>query len=525
MNSRSALSTDSDPSGRSDLSAHLPKLISIVLILLSLLTYWQVQNFDFINMDDPLYITDNPPVRNGLTREGILWAFTFNDISYWHPLTWLSHMADSHIYWLNPKGHHFTNVVVHIASTILLFLTLKGMTGALWRSAFVAAFFALHPLTVESVAWVANRKNLLSGFFWILALWSYAHYAKKPHPGRYLMVFLVMVLGLLAKPTVVTLPFVLLLMDFWPLERVLPIASGQAVQTPKRFTPAGLLIIEKIPLVALSAASITISYLSSRQMGIIIPAEVLPLGLRIQNAVVSYLVYIEKMIWPFDLAIFYPFAKTISLWKTVTTCILLLIITGLAVRVARRKPYFFVGWFWYLGALLPVIGLIQQGVWPAFADRFGYIPLIGLFISAVWGVSDLARRSRIWRGLSFAAGSLAVFGLGIGAWVQTGYWKNSITLFERAVSVTKDNHLAHYNLGVALYNSGRFDDGILHCNEALRINPDDEGTHLAVGSALVHLGRRENAVSHFREALRINPASVTARQQLEAVDKRSEPTQ
>jgi hypothetical protein len=425
-------------------------------------------------------------------------------------------MADSHIYWLNPKGHHFTNVVVHIASTILLFLTLKGMTGAIWRSAFVAAFFALHPLTVESVAWVANRKNLLSGFFWILALWSYAHYAKKPHPGRYLMVFLVMV---------VMLPFVLLLMDFWPLERVLPIASGQAVEIQKRFTRAGLLIIEKIPLVALSAASITISYLSSRQMGIIIPSEVLPLGLRVQNALASYLVYIEKMLWPSGLAIFYPFAKTISLWTTVTTCILLLIITGLAVRVARRKPYFFVGWFWYLGTLLPVIGLIQQGVWPAFADRFGYIPLIGLFISGVWGVSDLARRSRIWRGLGFAAGSLAVFGLGIGAWVQTGYWKNSITLFERAVSVTKDNHLAHYNLGVALYNSGRFDDGILHCNEALRINPDDEGAHLAVGSALVHLGRGEDAVSHFREALRINPASVTARQQLEAVDKRSEPTQ
>jgi len=226
------------------------------------------------------------------------------------------------------------------------------MTGALWRSAFVAAFFALHPLTVESVAWVANRKNLLSGFFWILALWSYAHYAKKPHPGRYLMVFLVMVLGLLAKPTVVTLPFVLLLMDFWPLERVLPIASGQAVQTPKRFTPAGLLIIEKIPLVALSAASITISYLSSRQMGIIIPAEVLPLGLRIQNAVVSYLVYIEKMIWPFDLRSL-SICKDHFFMENRDNLRSPAHHNGLAVRVARRKPYFFVGWFWYLGALLP----------------------------------------------------------------------------------------------------------------------------------------------------------------------------
>jgi hypothetical protein len=484
------------------------------------LAYWRVQTFEFINMDDPLYILDNPPVRNGLTKEGIMWAFTFNDISYWHPLTWLSHMVDCEIYWLNPKGHHFTSVLFHMASTLLLFLTLKKMTGALWRSAFVAALFALHPLNVESVAWVANRKNILSAFFWIVAMGSYALYARSPNPVGYLMVFFSMFLGLLAKPTVVTLPFVFLLLDFWPLGRYSPAGSGQAEGRSFQGHPPARLILEKVPLIALSAASVVVSYMSSRHMGIIIPAEVLPLGLRIQNALASYLVYIQKLFLPLDLAVFYPFAKTVDFWKIAGSCILLLTVTALAVCFTRRKPYFAVGWFWYLGTLVPVIGLVQQGLWPAFADRFVYIPLIGLFIVTVWGFSDLVERIQVSRRLCLATACLAVLGMGAGAWVQTGYWKNSVTLFKRAVDVTKNNHLAHYNLGVALWNLGRFDEGLSHCKEALRINPDDESAHLDVGSALIHLGRWEDALSHFREALRINPASVPARQNVEAIDKR-----
>ena len=505
---------------KSDLTRRLPCLISLILILLTLLAYWQVQTFQFINMDDPLYVVDNAPVRNGLTIEGVTWAFTFNDISYWHPLTWLSHMVDCELYWLNPKGHHFTNLLFHMANTLLLFLTLKKMTGALWRSAFVAAFFALHPLNVESVAWVANRKNILSAFFWILAMWSYAHYARKPNGTRYFTVFFAMLLGLLAKPTVVMLPFVFILLDFWPLGRYSPAGSGQIERRGFQGHPPARLILEKVPLIVLSAASVVVSYMSSSHMGIIIPAEVLPLGLRIENALASYLVYVEKLFLPLDLAVFYPFTKTLDVWKIAATCILLLAVTALAVCFARRKPYFAVGWFWYLGTLVPVIGLVQQGLWPAFADRFAYIPLIGLLIASVWGFSDLAEWMQASRRLCLATACLAVLGMGAGAWVQTGYWKNSVTLFQRAVDVTKNNPLAHYNLGVALWNSGRFNEGLSHCMEALRLDPDDEKGHLNVGSALIHLGRWEEALPHFREALRINPASVPARQNIEAINKR-----
>jgi len=491
--------------GRNQISCHLSLLICMFLTALPLLVYWQVQTYEFINMDDPLYVTENLKVRSGLTREGVVWAFAFNDISYWHPLTWLSHMVDCEIYWLNPQGHHFTNVLFHIANTLLLFLTLRTLTGALWRSAFVAAFFSLHPLNVESVAWVANRKNLVSAFFWILAMWSYAHYARKPNPTRYLMVFCSMLLGLLAKPTVATLPFVFLLLDFWPLDRYFPAVSNQALESQTRIESTGRLIIEKIPLMALSAASITISYMSSRQMGIIIPAEILPLGLRIQNALASYLIYIGKMLLPFDLAVFYPFAKTMPLWQIVTSCFVLLTVTALVVRFAKRKPYFTVGWFWYLGTLVPVIGLVQQGFWPAFADRFAYIPLIGLFIMTVWGISDYADRSRLSKILVYAGGSLAVLGMGMGAWVQTSYWKNSITLFSRAVAVTKSNHLAHYNLGVALHNSGKFNEGLLHCYEALHLTPDDEKLHNIIGLTLIHHGDPGKALFHIKEAIRLRP--------------------
>lgn len=508
------------PFSKDNLTRRLPLLVGIVLTILPLSVYWQVQTFQFINMDDPLYITDNPSVRNGLSKEGIVWAFTFNDTSYWHPLTWVSHMVDCELYWLNPKGHHFTNLFFHIASTLLLFLTLRSMTGTLWRSAFVAALFALHPLNVESVAWVANRKNILSAFFWILAMWSYAHYAIKPHVTRYVLVFFAMLLGVLAKPTVVTLPFVFLLLDFWPLGRYAPSGFSRAGGPYLQRESMVRLILEKIPLFALSAAFIVVAFMSSRHMGIIIPAEALPLWARIQNAVASYLVYIQKMFLPLNLAVFYPFPETMPWWRIVISCIALVTVTALAVRFARKKPYFAVGWFWYLGTLVPVIGLVQQGLWPAFADRFAYIPLIGLFIVAVWGFSDLAARSRVSQTLGFAAGSLAVLTMGTAAWVQAGYWKDSITLFRRAVAVTKGNHLAHYNLGVALYNSGKFDEGLFHCNEALRLDPNDENAHLSVGFALAHLGRWEEARSHFREALRINPASSVARQNVEAINQK-----
>jgi tetratricopeptide (TPR) repeat protein len=503
-------------SARDQLSRRLPHLMSIVLIILPLLIYWQVQNFEFVNLDDPLYITENPTVQKGLTKEGIIWAFAFNDVSYWHPVTWLSHMLDCQLYGLDPRGHHFNNVLLHIASTLLLFLSLKAMTGQAWKSAAVAAIFSLHPLNVESVAWVANRKGVLSTFFWMLALWNYTRYAKSPRVGTYMMVIIPFVFGLLSKPTVVTLPFALLLLDYWPLGRLRTGKLNSIHENPTfstgAFRRAGIfnLVAEKIPLIALSAASVIVSFMSSRRIGIIVPTETLPLWVRIQNALASYLAYIGKMFLPFDLAVFYPFAKTVPLWRIVASCIVLLTVTVLAVRFARKRPYFAVGWFWYLGTLLPVIGLVQQGLWPAFADRFAYIPLIGLFISAVWGISDLVGRSRLSQTLGFAAGSLAVLVMGIGAWMQTGYWKNSIMLFEHALAVTKDNHLAHYGLGQTLEKCGDLNGAVFHFSKALQIMPENAQFHDALGAVLLEQGKTEEAVAHLSKAVELVPDYAVA---------------
>lgn len=501
---------------QNDLTRQLPRLISVVLILLPLLVYWQVQSFEFINLDDPLYITENPVVRAGLSKQGLVWAFSFNDVSYWHPFTWLAHMLDCQLYGLHPKGHHLNNILLHIASTILLFLSLKSMTGQTWKSAAVAAAFSLHPLNVESVAWVANRKGLLSTFFWMLAIWSYARYAKSPRLGTYVMVIIAFALGLLSKPVVITLPFALLLLDYWPLARLrigkpstfneIPIFSDI---TPKRASILHL-VAEKIPLFALSAATVYITYHSSLQKGIIIARENLPLSLRIENAVVSYAKYLIKMVWPADLAVFYPFPQEFPLWQFAGAALLLIGITCFVFWNRRRAPYLVLGWFWYLGTLVPVIGLVQQGLWPAFADRFAYIPLIGLFISAVWGVSDLVGRNRLSQTLGFAAGSLAVLVMGIGAWIQTDYWKNSITLFEHALAVTKDNHLAHYALGQTLQKSGDLDGALFHFSKALQIMPENAQFHDALGAVLLEQGKPKEAVAHLSKAVELVPDYAVA---------------
>jgi Flp pilus assembly protein TadD len=490
------------------------KVLPIVcLVLLPLVPYWQVQHHEFINLDDDIYVTQNPEVRAGLSGETLRWAFSFDPVSYWHPLTWLSHMLDCQLFGLNSTYHHFSSLFIHIANTLLLFLALRRMTAAPWKSFFVAAFFALHPLNVESVAWVADRKNVLSTFFMILTIWVYAHYAEKPGWMLYIGVWISMALGLLAKPMLVTLPFLLLLLDYWPLRRwKFHTTTKDGVSFQK--TRICRLVIEKIPLFALSAASLCISYISSRGMGLVISLKSVPPLLRVENALVSYVAYIAKMILPSGLSVFYPFPHAVPSWQFFGATLILICATFLVIWARDRAPYLVIGWLWYLGTLVPVIGLFQQGLWPAFADRFAYTPLIGLFLIAAWGSHDLVVRWHLSKGFVGIVGAAVLIALGTITWVHVGRWKNSHALFEYAVQVTKDNHLAHYNLGVALQREGKTEKAIFHLQKALQIMPDNAEFHNSLGAAFIQKGDLDKALFHLTEAIRLFPGCAEAHNNL-----------
>jgi len=490
---------------------HLKLIVSLFLTIITLATFWQVQNHEFVIYDDYEYITGNSHAQAGLTFDGIVWAFTTTHVSNWHPLTWLSHMLDCHLYGLNPKGHHFNNVLLHIASTLLLFLVLERMTGALWRSSFVAALFALHPLHVESVAWVASRKDVLSTFFWMLTVLAYVRYVEQPGLNRYLLVLLFFALGLMSKPMLVTLPFVLLLLDYWPLGRF---QFGQSVgdSNPKTQEAVNLryhrwiglhLIWEKVPFFVFAAVSSLVTLQS--QLGSTASFEVLPLRFRIANALVSYASYIGKMLWPHHLTVLYPHPiDTLPMWQVVGACILLMCISFLVIRQAQQRPYLVVGWLWYLGTLVPVIGLVQVGV-QAMADRYTYVPLIGLFMLIVWAGPDLMAKWRHLRiALTVSAGIL-LSALMISSWIQVQYWKNSIMLFNHALDVTSHNYIAHFHLGNALTQQGKLKLAITHYSEALRIKPDYAHAHNNLGNALAEQGKLNLAITHYSEALRIKP--------------------
>jgi protein O-mannosyl-transferase len=487
-------------------------LISLSLIVVTLAAFEQLRNHAFLNFDDDVYITENRNVQSGLTLEGVIWAFTTTHAANWHPLTWLSHMLDCQLYGLNPSGHHLTNLVFHIASTLLLFLVLERMTGALWRSSFVAALFALHPLHVESVAWVAERKDVLSTFFWMLTMWTYVHYVKRPGFNRYLLVLLFFILGLLSKPMLVTLPFVLLLLDYWPLGRF---QFGQLIGDHKSNTSRSMnpgdqksiplrLILEKVPFFALTAISIFLTIFAQQKGGAVKSLEYYPLESRIANALVSYVSYIVKMIWSNQLAVFYPYQEMLPIWKVVGSGLLLVCASLLVIRAARKLPCLIVGWFWYLGTLIPVIGLVQVGS-QAMADRYTYVPLIGLFIMIVWSVPD------IWVGwryrrvvLSISAGLLLSL-LVIITKLQVNHWQNSIMLYEHSLAVTSNNFIIDNNLGLALVEQGKIQEAIAHFSEALRIKPDDAEAHYSLGLALAGQRKIQGAIAHFAEALRIKP--------------------
>jgi tetratricopeptide (TPR) repeat protein len=490
-------------------------LVSLFLVLATLTVYWQVVNHEFVNLDDDKYIIENSHVRQGLSRESVIWAFTATEAANWHPLTWLSHMLDCQLYGLNPKGHHLTNEFFHLVNTLLLFLILKSMTGTLWRSGFVAALFALHPLHVESVAWVAERKDVLSTLFWMLTLWAYLGYVKRPGVKRYLLSLVPFALGLMAKPMLVTLPFVLLLLDYWPLERIqlgqvdisrtAPGPPATNAPTPRR--QALLLLVEKTPFFALAAVSSIVTFIVQKGGGAVGALEVYPVKIRVANALVSYLRYMVKMIWPQNLAVFYPHpGQSLPMWQAGVAGLLLLLISTVVIRVGRRYPYLPVGWLWYLGTLVPVIGLVQVGS-QAMADRYTYVPLIGLFIMIAWAVTDLLGNWRYAKAAHTLAATSVLSVLIVCATLQVSYWKNSVTLFEHALRVTENNSQMHNNLGNVLAERGDLRGAIFHYTKAIKISPNYGEAQINLGVALAKRGKLEDAVRHYSAALKLKPDS------------------
>jgi tetratricopeptide (TPR) repeat protein len=471
-------------------------LISLALALATAAVYWQVQGHEFINLDDPDYVSDNQQVLNGLTWNGLVWAFTSAHAANWHPLTWLSLMLDCELSKSTARACHTTNMLLHIANTLLLFWVLKKMTGAVWRSAFVAALFALHPLHVESVAWVSERKDVLSTFFWLLTMWTYASYIKRPGVKRYLVVSLVFALGLMAKPMLVTLPFVLLLLDWWPLERFALDDCGNVRK------PALHLIVEKIPLFALTVISCVVTYLAQRGYGAV--WEV-PLILRIPNVFVSHLRYIQKMIWPSRLAVFYPYIPgNVLLGEAAVAAFLILLVSLRVARAARSHKYLPVGWLWYLGTLVPVIGLVQVGS-QAMADRYTYVPLIGLFIMIAWGAADYAKSKNLSNIVFWLPAFAVLVVMAVCTWQQIGYWQNSTRLYEHALSVTTNNYFAHMNLGRLLKEKGETDKALTHYEQVLKNIPTHSDTHHRMVDILIAKGQAAEAITHCKEILQRDP--------------------
>jgi hypothetical protein len=477
----------------------------MVLVMLTAAVYLRVGSHEFLNYDDDVYVTANPHVAEGITGPNIVWAFTTLQVSNWHPVTWLSHMADAQLYGLNPRGHHLTSVLIHTVSALLLFLLLFHLTNSPWQSTFVAALFALHPMHVESVAWVAERKDVLSALFWFLTLLAYAEYVAKRKPALYLLALVFFVLGLMSKPMLVTLPVIMLMMDFWPLNRFRPegLEPGRSPSTGGASKLKDLLK-EKIPFFVCSLVSAAVTIYAQRHGGAIRSLDDIPFALRIGNAVIAYVKYIIKTVWPHDLAILYPFPATIPSWQVICSLLVLLLVSAATVRAGRNYPYLAVGWLWFLVTLVPVIGLIQVGG-QSMADRYSYIPQIGLFIMAAWGVPVLFNGTRHRQVILALLAGAAIIASTVSTWHQLGYWRDSISLFRHALQVTTGNSIAHNNLGNALTQKGEPDAAIREYLEALTINPNYFEAHNNLGVALLKNGNMGAAIQEFREAVRINP--------------------
>ena len=508
--------------------------ISLFLAAGTLLVYWPVTQCEFVNFDDTDFVTANPRVQAGLTVESFKWAWHSEVARNWHPITMLTHMLDCQLFGLNAGRHHLVNLLFHLANTLLLFHLLKLMTGAVWRSAFVAALFAWHPLHVESVAWIAERKDVLSTLFWFLTIWAYVRYARElgmPNSkckGFYALTLLFFALGLMSKPMLVTVPFVLVLLDFWPLGRLklvqtaarthgpsqtekqkakvkppAPVRNPPAFAAGKSIFP-GRLLWEKIPFLAMSAVLCIVTFSIQKHGGAMLTGRDLPIASRIENALISYWRYIGKMFWPGHLAGLYLRSGEWPLWLAALAALSLLIVSILVVAQMRRRPWLAMGWFWYLGTLVPVIGLVQVGM-QSVADRFTYVPLVGLFIILSWGAGELAR---FWRLPAFAPGVAATLVLTaclVLSARQVGYWKDSETLFKRMIAATKDNYMAHYNLANLYSREKRIAEAAAHYEAALAEEPNYADAHNNFAGLLLDQKRYDDAIQHYAAALRINP--------------------
>ena len=485
----------------------------VFLVALTWSVFGQTLGHEFINYDDPAYVYENPHVRGGVTIQGIAWAFTHSHGQNWHPLTSISHILDCQFYGLDAGGHHLTNVVLHTITVILLFVVLREMTGALWRSLFVAAVFAVHPLRVESVAWVAERKDVLSGVFFMLILWAYVRYTRNPSRSRYVTMSILFALGLMSKPMLVTVPLVLLLIDYWPLQRFAqPSPVNSKLRSSgwlDRQSVTWRLLLEKLPLFGLSAASCAVTLLVQSQL--IGSTEALPLPSRINNAVVTYLVYIRDVFWPARLAPFYPHPEgQLPLWEVAVAVVVLFGITIAIFILRKRLPYLLTGWLWYLGMLVPVIGIIQVG-WQARADRYTYLPQIGLTLALTWGVVDL---SAVWpqrRRILAGTATVVIAALAWCAWTQTSYWKNNERLWTHTLAVTEKNDVALNNLGVVFLARGLVDEALSRFQEAVTLRPDNAPAQGNLGKAFLQKGNLDEAMTHYRRLLQIEPNNLEAR--------------
>jgi len=473
-------------------------LICIFITLSIWIIYLQTTRHNFTNYDDNHYITENLLVQKGFTLEAIFRSFTVETAGNWHPVTILSHMLDYHIYGSNAGGHLFINILLHTLNSILLFFLIKKITGYAWRGAFIAALFAIHPVHVESVAWVSERKDLLSMFFWLLTIRSYYFYINTLNTKTYLLVFVFLVLGLMTKPMLVTLPFILLLFDFWPFNR------------HKNYnTTISRILYEKIPLVFPIILSCILTLTYQKSGGAVKSFSTYPLSTRIENAIVSYAAYIGKMFWPFNLSVYYPYPGEPSFVKLVASLSLLILITLFSLHNLKKRPWFSCGWFLYIGMLVPVIGIVQVGS-QALADRYMYIPSIGFFIIIVFGYSELISNKRYHILLVTVSSVLAFTSFILLSHIQTGYWKNSITLFKHALEVTKKNHLAHNNIGLAYKQSGKSTEAIKHYKQSLSIKPGYVPAINNLGVELTETGKAKEASEYFMLAIKLKPDFIDA---------------
>ena len=513
-----------DPAGpRSETAAtgrrsrrHGPALlVAATLFLAALAAFWPVRGQQFVNIDDPHYVYRNPMVLKGLTWEGSRWAFTTTDSGNWHPVAWLSHMLDVQVFGLDAGSHHLTSALIHALNATLLFWALWRMTAALGRSAFVSGLFALHPLRVESVAWLAERKDVLAGLFWMLTILAYLRWARRPRTIGFLAVGATFILGLLSKPMLVTLPLVLLVLDFWPLGRLHPTPRPPSAAGPPAPGFAGVvgfsrLLLEKAPLLALSAAASVITVFAQQRGGAIGSTEKYPFLVRAANAILSYLAYLRKIFWPGDLMAFYPHPGSgFSHQGVAVASLVLLLLTLLSALTLRSRPYLAAGWLWYLGTLVPVIGAIQVGK-QGMADRYTYLPAIGIAIAAAWGLSDLPLLRRQGKKVLGAALALLVI-LAILTTKQVATWRDNESLYKQVLAVDPDNHLALSVLGALLTQQGRVDEGTELLDRAYRSSPALlAGVHLQAGNQLALDGKREAALAYYRKALRFEPGNRDA---------------